>query len=222
MRNFQRIGGVAALIAAGTYLVGITLLLGFLAPAGYGTPGADPGQIVAFLVENQAVMYSWHLIIYVINSVVLVVLALALFQRLQARAPALAQIATAFGLIWAALVLGSGMLANVGLAAVVDLYGRDPNAAATLWLTLSTVENGLGGGNEIAGGLWILLLSWAGHRSAALPRLLNYLGLLIGLSGLLTVIPALALFGAVFGLGFIVWFIWVGLVLLRGDPAETT
>ena len=39
-------------------------------------------------------------------------------------------------------------------------------------------------------------------------------------AGILTVVPALAdVLTSVFGLGFIVWFAWVGIVTLRSDPA---
>jgi hypothetical protein len=38
-------------------------------------------------------------------------------------------------------------------------------------------------------------------------------------AGILTVVPALAdVFTSVFGLGFIVWFTWAGIVMLRSDP----
>lgn len=75
---------------------------------------------------------------------------------------------------------------------------------------------GLGGGNEIVGGLWVLLVSSAALRAGGLPRALNYLGVVIGVAGLLTVVPALGeLGGAIFGLGSIAWFVWLGIVMLR-------
>jgi Domain of unknown function (DUF4386) len=138
-------------------------------------------------------------------------------KGLKAGAPAMAQTATAFGLIWAGLVIASGMVANISLGTVVDLYGKDPAQAASVWLALSSVEEGLGGGNEIAGGLWVLLVSWAALWARGLPRALNYLGMVIGVSGLLTVVPVLEVLGAVFGLGLIVWFVWLGIVMLRGS-----
>jgi len=218
MNDLQKVGGVAALIEAATYVVGFALLAALLAPAGYGD--GDAVQSVAFLAGNQAIMYVWNLIIYVINGIFLVVLVIALYHRLKAGSPAMAQTATAFGLIWAALVIASGMVANIGLGTVVDLYGEDPAQAASVWLALDSVQNGLGGGNEIVGGLWVLLVSVAALRAGGLPRALNYLGAVIGVAGLLTVVPALEVLGAVFGLGFIVWFIWVGLVMLRGGPSK--
>ena len=56
-------------------------------------------------------------------------------------------------------------------------------------------------------------------RLAALPTWLNYLGIAIGVTGILTVIPPLAELGAVFGLGQIAWFAWLGIVMLR-DPGS--
>lgn|GEM_PF-1982155 len=52
-------------------------------------------------------------------------------------------------------------------------------------------------------------------RAGGLPRALNYLGVVIGVAGILTVVPALEVLGAVFGLGLIVWFVWLGIVVLR-------
>jgi hypothetical protein len=90
------------------------------------------------------------------------------------------------------------------------------------------VALGLGGGNEIIGGVWVLLIGWAALRTGGLPRALNYLGIVAGVSGILTVIPVLEVLGAVevlgliFGLGFIVWFIWVGIVMLRSSSSITS
>ncbi len=220
MNDLQKVGGVAALIAAATFMVGFVLYFTLLASADYGSLDVDPVQNVTFLAENQAIMYAWNLIIYVAFGVFLVVLALALHERLKAGSPAMAQTATAFGLIWAGLVIASGMVANIGAGIVVDIYGNDPAQAASVWLALNFVVEGLGGGNEIVGGLWVLLASSAALRTGGLPRVLNYLGVVIGVAGILTVVPALGeLGGAIFGLGSIAWFLWLGIVMLRGSPS---
>ncbi len=214
MSSLQKAGGISAILAAGTYLFGFVLLFTLLAPAGYGSDDIDAMRAVAFIDANMGLMTLWNLVIYVLNAFVLAVLVLALAERL--RPAPVALVSGAFGLMWAVLVLGAGMIANVALVAVQQSYAVDPQAAATMWTTLTAVENGLGGGNEIAGGVWVLVTSLAAWRLGVLPKALNALGLLIGVSGLITVIPALAAAGAVFGLGFIVWFLWVGVALLRG------
>jgi hypothetical protein len=128
------------------------------------------------------------------------------------------QTATAFGLIWAGLVIASGMLIINNMGVVLNLYGTDPAQAASVWVGLKAVEEGLGGGVELPGGLWVLLVSWAALRGGGLPKALNFLGVVIGLAGLLTLVPSLDVFEAVFGLGFIVWFLWAGIALLRSSP----
>ena len=55
----------------------------------------------------------------------------------------------------------------------------------------------------------------AGLRGLGVPRLVSGLGLLVGLAGLATVVPASGeAAGVLFGLGAILWFLWLGLHLL--------
>jgi hypothetical protein len=84
------------------------------------------------------------------------------------------------------------------------------------------VTNGLGGGNEVLGGIWVLGISIVALRERLFPRWVNYLGVVMGVAGLVTVVPALEEVGAVFGLGLIVWFIAVGITLIKdgGRSAE--
>jgi hypothetical protein len=159
---------------------------------------------------------------YVFFGLVLVVLALALYDRLKSGAPALSQMATVFALIWAGSLVASGMVSNAGIAPVVALYAQDPAQAALSWMNFETVSSGLGNGNgEILGGLMTLLVSLAGLRSGRLPKGLSILGLLVGSVGILSILPGLTGLTGVFGLGQIIWFIGLGIVLLRSNPDKT-
>lgn len=212
MKNLQKMGGIAALYAGVAYIVG---MLGFLLVVGWPD---DPVQQVAVLVNNQVSLHILYVIVYQVWAVFLVVLTLALYERLKADSPAVMQTATAIGIIWATVVIASGMIFNIGMDNVVDLYGEDPAQATTVWLVIESVSDAIGGGNEILGGLWVLLISWAALQSRGLPRALNYLGIVIGAAGILSALPGLGDVGLIFGLVQIVWFIWVGIVMLRGRP----
>jgi hypothetical protein len=214
----SRIGGWAGIGAAITYLVGFALAGTLLAD----TVDMAAGEYVAFLADNEALLYVWSTIIYIINGVLLAALAIALYDRLVPRAPELARITTAFGLIWAGLVIAAGMVRLTNLTAVVGLHASDPVGAAALWPAMEAVQEGLGGGIEVPGGLWVLLVSIAAMRSATLPRQLNYLGLGNGLAGILTLVPGVEIFAMVFGLGMLAWFAWVGIVLLRDSRIPGT
>jgi hypothetical protein len=216
MNNFQKMGGIAALYMAAAYIVG---MIGFLTVVDVSGV-ADPIQKVALMADNLAFLYIMHLIVYVVWGIFMVVLALALYERLKAGSPALVQTATVFGIFWGCVIIISGMINNSGMENVVNLFGKDPAQAATVWLAIDSVIEGLAGGNEILGGIWILLLSWAALRAGELPRILNYLGVAVGVAGIISVVPALAeIFIYIFALGQIVWFIWLGIVMLRSNTS---
>jgi Domain of unknown function (DUF4386) len=220
MKTLQKFGGIAALIGAATNLFALVTLLTLMEPKGYGSD--DPGQIVAFLADNQALMRVWYQIIFLVFGVSMIFLSLALYERLKAGSPALAQAVTTFGLIYAVLVIVIGTLSINNLSTVVKLYGENPAQAATVWLTLDSVETGLGanGGETMVSALWLLLLGWVALRANELPRVLNYLGVVIGVAGILSVVLALLDLMAVFGLGLIIWFVWLGIVMLRRSPGS--
>jgi hypothetical protein len=213
--NLQKMGGIAALYMAVAYLVGIVLFLFVLDYPNI----VDPAQKVALLVEKQMVIYSTNLIMYVIFGVFLIVLALALYERLKVSAPAIMQVATAIGIIWAGSLIASGMVSNAGIAPVVALYAKDPAQAALTWQGFEVVASGLGNGNgEILGGLMTLLVSWAALRTGGLPKFLNYLGVVVGLVGIVSTIPGLSDLAGLFGMGQIIWFIWLAIIMFRSSP----
>jgi len=216
MKNFQKMGGVAALIMAGAYVVG---MVGFLGVVDVSSV-VDPVEKVAQLVDNQTFLYILNLIAYVIWGIVMVVLVLALYERLKADSPAMMQIATAIGLIWACISIASGQVSNMGMNTVVDLYSTDPAQAATAWMAIDSVASGLSSaGGEILGGTWILLVSWAALRGKGLSKALNYFGMLVGAVGIFSAIPVIVVPGTViFGLGKMVWSLWLGIVMLRSNP----
>ena len=129
-------------------------------------------------------MHVMYLVTYVVFGIVLAVLALALYQRLKSAAPVVMQVATAVGVLWAFVLVASGMVFNAGMAAAVAHYPSDPGQAVSMWQAIEPVAQGLGGsGGEILGGLWVLLVSYAGLRESGLPRPLGWLGLAVGLRG---------------------------------------
>jgi hypothetical protein len=216
MKNLQKMGGIAALIAAATTLLGAGVYVTLLVPKGFGSNNPDPDQIVALLAGNQATMRLWYQIIFLVLGVCLIFLSLALQERLKAGSSMLAQAVTIIGLIWAVLVIVIGTVSINDLGTVVRLYGENPSRSAAVWLALDTVEKGLGGGGgeTVVSGLWFLMLSWTALRARELPRVLNYLGLVTGAAGILSVL-ALTDLTAVYALGLIIWFVWLGIVMLR-------
>jgi len=219
MKTLQKFGGFAALYLAAAYLIGMVL---FLVVLDYLSI-TDPAQKVALNVDKQMVIFSTNLLMYVFFGLFLIILSLALYDRLKSGAPAIMQVATAIGIIWAGSLMVSGMVANAGLDAIVPLYAKDPAQAALTWQGIEAVSHGLGFGNgDILGGLLTLLVSMAALRADGFPKGLNILGLLAGAVGIISIVPGLSeMMGGIFGLISIIWFIWLGIVLLRSNPGKT-
>jgi Domain of unknown function (DUF4386) len=217
MMTPQRMGGIAALTGAATNLLGAVVFAALLSPKGLGSTDSDPGKTVALLADNQGAMRAFYLIIFLAFGGSLIFLSVALHERLKAGSAVLAQAATIFTLIWAVLIIVVGTLSINDLSTVVRLHSENPAQAATVWVTLDSVETGLGagGGETVVSGLWFLLLSWAALRAGVLPRLLIYLGVVTGVAGILSVL-ALTGLTYVYALCLIISFVWLGIVMLRG------
>lgn len=208
--QLQRIGGWAALFEATAYIIGFVVMIFFLTPE----EGTDQ---LEYLIENKTFYQLWMLVIYVLFGIALVPLVAALYDRLGRNDHLEVRFGSLFGYVWVGLVIASGMVAHQGLESVARIRPQDPDQAAAVWAALEGVQNGLGGGVEVVGGLWVLLISIVALRQNALQRGTNYLGLVVGLAGVLTIIPGLGELGAVFGLLQIAWFIAIARCLLKSE-----
>ncbi|MBI3170679.1 MAG: DUF4386 family protein [Chloroflexi bacterium] len=213
MKELNKFGAFAAFYMAAAYLIGIIIFLVVLDYLNI----TDIDQKVTLLVEQRTMFFSTNLLMYVFFGVFLVVLSLALHERLSPAAPALTKVATTFGLIWAGSLIASGMISNAGIAPVAALHATDPEQAALTLITIETIAtNGIGNGNgEILGGVWTLLISLAGLRTNKLHKALNFLGMFIGVVGIASVFPGLSDLAGLFGITQIIWFVGLGVTFLR-------
>ena len=209
MIKLQKLGGSAAIAEALIYIA-MFIFYGAL----WDFPHeASVVQKLAFLSENKLSLSIMNFIGYVLFGVLLAILVQSLYSKLDGNQRPLIQTATIFGLIWVCIIISGGMIANLGLQSIIDLSITEPEHARAVWLANNIVVEGLGGGIEIVGGLWMFFLCVDTVKSGGLPRGLSVLGLLIGTAGILTIYPA-DILTEIFGIGQIVWFIWLGIFML--------
>lgn len=215
MKTLQKVAGISSLSEAAIYTAAF-IYFGFYWAFPYG--GSAMEQL-SYLRENQVSFSVVNLLIYILFGVFLAALVCAIYERLKENSPAIIQVATLFGALWVGLIIASGMIANIGLQFVVQLPSDNPERAIEVWSIVSLIVEALGGGNELVGGVWVLLLSIGALKGDQLSRVLSYLGLFVGMAGISTVYPADVL-TEIFGLSQIVWFIWLGVSLLKDDKAN--
>jgi hypothetical protein len=62
----------------------------------------------------------------------------------------------------------------------------------------------------------MLLVSLAALKTRGLPKALNIFGIAIAIVAIISSIPPLTDLAMIFGLGQIVWFVWLGIIMLGG------
>lgn len=208
-KQIQKIGGAAAICQALIYSTAFIFYGGILV-----YPEANSGVVEEFnfLCDNFLTLSVLNLVSYVLFGILLAVLVVAIQQRLKDFLPTFSKLAAVFGIIWVGLVIASGMIANVGLNSVVAM--EDPEQAMLVWSSVSIISEGLGGGNEIVGGIWLLFLSSIALKGKLFSKPLNVLGILVGTAGILTIYP-LEIFTEIFGISQIIWFLWIGVFMIR-------
>ncbi|WP_391090383.1 hypothetical protein [Vibrio sp. NH-UV-68] len=209
MDRFQKIVGAAAWIEALIYVFAFVYFGAFWA---YPSEGSA-SEKMTYLAENQFSFSMMYFLMYVVFGVFLSVLVVGLFEKLESTNDPLVKIGSVFGFVWVVLVIASGMLANIGLVHAVELMDQSAEKAFDMWRVVTVIIESLGGGNELVGGLWVLLLSLAALKATVFPRGLNYLGISVGCAGISTIYPAEVL-NEIFGITQVLWFFWLGVSML--------
>ena len=215
MNNLQKSAGISAICAAVLYIVAFIYFGAFWL---YPSAGS-PAEKMTYLAENHLIFATMYFLMYVVFGVFLAVLVTGLHQKLKHTNNPAILIGSLFGAIWVGLVIASGMISNIGLAYAIELSAASPEKAFDIWITISLITEGLGGGNELVGGLWVLLISLAALKAEEFSRALNYLGLIVGIAGIATIYPDDTM-TEIFGVTQIAWFLWLGVSLLSQDSKD--
>jgi hypothetical protein len=221
--SLQKWGGAAAITEAFTYVFGFILFFGVLDASGYDTPEC----YLEFIILNRDTFFVGYLVSGILFSFALIVLVQATYQRFRQAAPELMKFTAVVGFIWVCIVLASSMIFLTSLVALAKYHALAPEQALAINRAVNIVVDALGGGIELLGAVWVLAISYVGIKGKIYSPLLHYWGVLIGVSGVLTLFAGLSFLTtnpffevttAIFGLGQILWFIVLGVAMLHDAP----
>ncbi|WP_299003774.1 DUF4386 family protein [uncultured Shewanella sp.] len=241
--SIQRWGALAALTEAVIYLFGFIWFFAVLDPSGGEETTCSVAPCIddvttslsqsniAFMINHQDSYFLGYLVCGILFSFVLIILVQALYRRFKHVAPELMSFATTVGYLWAAIVLASSLIFLTSLEAIVQDYSVNAEQAMTIYQSVSIVIDALGGGIELVGALWVLLVSYVGLKYRIFYAWVHFWGIVVGISGVLTLFSGLSFLStlflfemmtAIFGLGQIVWFIALGCGMLmeRGSSSS--
>ena len=218
--QYQRAGGIAAIVCALTYLFGFVFFFGLIKPP---VDTSDINQL-QFLVSQRDTFFMGYIIIGIVFSFSLLLLSHSLQAVFKNHSPIIARYTSAIGNIWATFVLASTFIFLVSLPILANYADTSGDNAVVVLKSVYIVVDALGGGIELLGAIWVLLISYMGIKHGVYARATHVLAAAVGIAGILTLFSGLSVFSgnvlfeastAVFGLGQIVWFILIGLHMTR-------
>jgi len=155
----------------------------------------------------------------VLFGIALLVLNRSLYQPAYQQSGHFQLLGALLGYMWAAYVFASGLIA---VLTVQYLIMQPVEQVERIWPAIFAIQMGLGDGVEWVGGIWMLMVNISMQRYNMAPKMVVSFGMMVGAIGALTLVPALAIAGLIFGLLQIVWFCWLGSLLLRGKLQSHT
>jgi hypothetical protein len=207
--KLQKIGGISSIgraILDAIFLVFVFLLfprIGVVGPSDL----IDPVKGIAAWSASPITFFLFNLLCTLLLSIALILIMLALRERMQVSAPNLMRIVVIGMSVGSALYIAVGLIGIVGMPSIVSV--KDVSA----YRAVMGVYLGLLFAGDQAFGWVQLLIGWAALKTRGLPRILSYLTMLMGLLLILDFVVGPLGFVEVF-LG-IIWGVWVGVVLLR-------
>lgn len=216
----QRAGGIAAIVCALTYLFGFILFIGLIEPP---TDSSDVAHL-HLLIAQRDTFFVGFIVIGIVFSLSLLLLNQSLLSVYKNVCPHVARYNSTLGNIWAMFVLASTFIFLTSLPFLANYAVANEENAVVVLKSVEIVVDALGGGIELLGAIWVLFISYMGIKCGLFAKLLHGLGVIVGVAGILTLFTGLSFLSdislfeaatAIFGLGQIVWFVLLGIHLIR-------
>ena len=218
MNDFQKVGGVASFIQAALLIGAIGLAIVAFPAIGLtiNDLAAGSGKFLEGSAKYPAIFASLDFAL-VGGAVVILIVALVLYERWRNKSLRLANLFVASALVLATLRIATGLTMFIGTPRIADLYVTDHAQAVTAYAAFSAVTSGMEEGSRFAAGCFLILAGWTALAARDLPRPLAYLAIVVGVDQLLEVFvrPLAPVFGLAAGIGLIIWSVWIGVLLLR-------
>jgi hypothetical protein len=186
----------------------------------YGAVLSTPADVstaekIAYLIENKALFNFTYVLGYVVFACLLCFCVYVLGSLYQNVSKSTMTMASLFGYFWVVVLLCTGMIGISSNELLVNFSVANPDAAEVIYYARILMTESLGGGIEFIGGVWLLLLGVISWRHNLLSKSLTAFTLVKGAIGVATLFSAESLLRELFGITGIIWFIWMGIALIK-------
>lgn len=203
---------------AGAAFIGMALcyiILFVIYGAVLSTPEGGTAAKIAYLIENKALFNFTYVLGYVVFACLLCFCVYVIGRLFHRESQAAMAMTSLFGYFWVVVLLSTGMI-GVSSHEILAIYSvSNPEAAEVIYHTRILMTESLGGGIEFIGGVWFVLLGIVSWRHKLHSRSLAAFTLVKGTIGVATLFSAESLLRDLFGVTGILWFIWMGIVMIK-------
>lgn len=201
MSLFKKCAVISAVYGGLSYIAGMFVYLVLLDNSG----AASAAEHVAFMGQHAVLLHITTLHIYVLFSAGIVAIATYTYLKLKSDQPVLSLLSLIAGVMWSMLLVASGFISMAFTNALMSGGVTDSMIAA--WPAIDIVSDALGGGNELIGGVFTGLLSFALFKARVSTMATYGLGFIVCVGGIVSTLPYLADVGiGIFVFSQILWF----------------
>jgi hypothetical protein len=212
--SFERPGGYAA-ISVGLLFALVLVIFLVVLPALGATAVADlrdPAKVLPVLAQQPLVCTMALVDLPLGLSLLFVVLGVG--NTLRIGAARLASLAQLSGIATVAILLNISITSCVGLRRLGDVYTENPTGAEAAYLAFHATIEGWVSIGVLGLVCWLVLVCCAGFRSGILSKPLCCAGLVVA------VVHVGRLFFTMPPVLDIIWFPWLGVMLLKQSPSR--
>ncbi|OQY30064.1 MAG: hypothetical protein B6244_02045 [Candidatus Cloacimonetes bacterium 4572_55] len=209
MKGYQKIGGYAALLEGVLFIIILAIFFLLLPALGLTDIRDLSNPTVMLPIISEWPIVSVVGLIDVPFASLLLLIVLAVNEKLMIQAPRVARVSKILGIFSPILVLIVGIIRFIGILVISDLFRQGLPGVDAGFITIYIVETGFDLSAMVVMGIWVLTVNWTALKFGGFPKRMAYTGLVVGVMHIFIIIPFLVV------LADSIWFSWLGIVLLK-------